>query len=78
MTICFRTMPFVPGDTRYRPDLRLGHSDAAVRKVSAAVAWFEAMAGLPTTIAIGERETVRVYLSATPEVFPLIPIHACQ
>ena len=53
MTICFRTMPSTPSDARYRPDLRLGKSDAAVRKVSAVVAWFHDMAGLP---AVAERD----------------------
>ncbi|KAI0261366.1 hypothetical protein BC834DRAFT_830447 [Gloeopeniophorella convolvens] len=46
--ICYRTMPrtSVPADVRLRPDLRLGASDAAVRRVAAVVAWFERMAGL--------------------------------
>lgn len=34
-------------DAKLRPDLRLGYSDAAVRKVSAVVRWFQGMAGLP-------------------------------
>ncbi|TCD61378.1 hypothetical protein EIP91_008532 [Steccherinum ochraceum] len=46
MEICFRTLPSLPEDARYRPDLRLGISDSAVRKVAAVVAWFESMAGL--------------------------------
>ncbi|KAH8107676.1 hypothetical protein BXZ70DRAFT_997404 [Cristinia sonorae] len=46
MEICFRTMPNTPEDARFRPDLRLGISDSAVRKVSAVVAWFESKAGL--------------------------------
>ena len=46
--ICYRTMPrtSVPADLRLRPDLRLGASDAAVRRVAAVVTWFERMAGL--------------------------------
>ncbi|KAI0056445.1 hypothetical protein BV25DRAFT_1814042 [Artomyces pyxidatus] len=46
--ICYRSMPraAVPEDDRLRPDLRLGYSDAAVRRVSAVVGWFERMAGL--------------------------------
>lgn len=46
--ICYRTMPrtSVPADMRLRPDLRLGASDAAVRRVAAVVAWIERMAGL--------------------------------
>lgn len=39
----------MPEDARYRPDLRLGISDSAVRKVSTVVAWFESMAGLRQT-----------------------------
>jgi hypothetical protein len=46
--ICYRTMPrtSVPADMQLRPDLRLGASDAAVRRVAAVVSWFERMAGL--------------------------------
>jgi hypothetical protein len=46
--ICYRTMPraSVPGDMHLRPDLRLGASDAAVRRVGVVVSWFERMAGL--------------------------------
>ena len=36
----------VPADMHLRPDLRLGASDAAVRRVAAVVSWFERMAGL--------------------------------
>ncbi|KAI8992944.1 hypothetical protein BD414DRAFT_482823 [Trametes punicea] len=46
MQICYRTMPCVPQDARLRPDLRLGFSDAAVRKVASVVKWFEDVAGL--------------------------------
>ncbi|KAI0076131.1 hypothetical protein K474DRAFT_1645534 [Panus rudis PR-1116 ss-1] len=46
MEICFRTMPNSPEDARFRPDLRLGFSDSAVRKVASVVAWFESVAGL--------------------------------
>ena len=48
MTICYRTMPYTHEDNRLRPDLRLGDSDPCVRKVAAAVRWFEKMAGLPS------------------------------
>ncbi|KAJ8583142.1 hypothetical protein M405DRAFT_749097 [Rhizopogon salebrosus TDB-379] len=44
--ICFRTMPYTYEDNRLRPDLRLGQSDAAVKKVAALARWFEQMAGL--------------------------------
>ena len=44
--ICYRTMPQTPRDGRLRPDLRLGDSDASVRKVAVLVAWFERLAGL--------------------------------
>ena len=44
--ICYRTMPYTHEDNRIRPDLRLGESDAAVRKVAAVVKWFESLAGL--------------------------------
>lgn len=46
LTICYRTLPRDDGDQRLRPDLRLGASDAAVRKVAGVVRWFEKMAGL--------------------------------
>ncbi|KAH9921239.1 uncharacterized protein BXZ73DRAFT_91848 [Epithele typhae] len=46
LMICYRTMPAVAEDARLRPDLRLGLSDAAVRKVATLVRWFEGMAGL--------------------------------
>ncbi|KAF8641156.1 hypothetical protein AX17_000791 [Amanita inopinata Kibby_2008] len=46
LTICYRTMPVTEEDERLRPDLRLGGSDAAVRKVAGVVRWFERMAGL--------------------------------
>ncbi|KAG6901572.1 hypothetical protein C0995_010340 [Termitomyces sp. Mi166 len=46
MEICYRTMPYTHEDNRLRPDLRLGQSDAAVRKVAVVVRWFEDMAGL--------------------------------
>jgi hypothetical protein len=57
--ICYRTMPRASSssssssssessiaDMQLRPDLRLGASDAAVRRVAAVVSWFERMAGL--------------------------------
>ncbi|EIW74002.1 hypothetical protein CONPUDRAFT_147964 [Coniophora puteana RWD-64-598 SS2] len=46
LEICYRTMPYTHEDRRFRPDLRLGASDAAVRKVATLVDWFEDMAGL--------------------------------
>ncbi|KZP29127.1 hypothetical protein FIBSPDRAFT_728098 [Athelia psychrophila] len=46
LDICYRTMPYTHEDKRLRPDLRLGVSDVAVRKVGAIVKWFEGMAGL--------------------------------
>ena len=46
LDICYRTMPYMHEDNRFRPDLRLGLSDTAVRKVSAIVRWFEGIAGL--------------------------------
>lgn len=48
MQICYRTMPYTHEDNSLRPDLRLGVSDAAVRKVTAVVRWFEKIAGLTT------------------------------
>ncbi|KAJ6617654.1 hypothetical protein B0H10DRAFT_1796993 [Mycena sp. CBHHK59/15] len=48
LEICYRTMPYTREDQRLRPDLRLGASDASVRKVAAVVRWFEGMAGLTT------------------------------
>ncbi|RPD58692.1 hypothetical protein L227DRAFT_587082 [Lentinus tigrinus ALCF2SS1-6] len=46
LEVCYRAMPSVPQDARLRPDLRLGLSDAVVRKVASVVNWFETMAGL--------------------------------
>ncbi len=46
LTICYRTLPSTPEDRRLRPDLRLGESDAVVRKVSTTVRWFQGLAGL--------------------------------
>ncbi|KIM77516.1 hypothetical protein PILCRDRAFT_617244 [Piloderma croceum F 1598] len=46
LNICYRTMPYTHEDKRLRPDLRLGFSDPAVRKVAVVVEWFERMAGL--------------------------------
>ena|SRR5882762_3913214 len=46
LDICYRTMPCIHEDIHLRPDLRLGFSDAAVRKVATIVRWFETMAGL--------------------------------
>ncbi|EKM54792.1 uncharacterized protein PHACADRAFT_258891 [Phanerochaete carnosa HHB-10118-sp] len=49
MSICYRTMPWGddPAGEKLRPDLRLGYSDAAVRKVASVVQWFQSTAGLP-------------------------------
>ncbi|KAJ3728001.1 hypothetical protein DFJ43DRAFT_1001562 [Lentinula guzmanii] len=44
--VCYRTMPNAHEDLRLRPDLRLGGSDASVRKVASIVRWFEKTAGL--------------------------------
>lgn len=49
LDICYRTMPYAHEDQRLRPDLRLGISDATVRKVAEVVKWFEGMAGLTST-----------------------------
>ncbi|TDL21815.1 hypothetical protein BD410DRAFT_815222 [Rickenella mellea] len=46
LTICYRTLPTTLEDRRLRPDLRLGESDAVVRKVSTTVRWFQGLAGL--------------------------------
>lgn len=46
LEICYRALPAAPQDARLRPDLRLGMSDAAVRKVASVVRWFEGVAGL--------------------------------
>ncbi|KAJ4473091.1 hypothetical protein J3R30DRAFT_762802 [Lentinula aciculospora] len=46
LEICYRTMPYTHEDMRLRPDLRLGGSDASVRKVASVAKWFERMAGL--------------------------------
>ncbi|TFK90659.1 hypothetical protein K466DRAFT_596790 [Polyporus arcularius HHB13444] len=46
LEVCYRAMPSVPQDARLRPDLRLGLSDAVVRRVASVVRWFEGMAGL--------------------------------
>jgi hypothetical protein len=46
LEICFRTMPYTHADKYLRPDLRLGNSDAGVRKVASIVNWFQRMAGL--------------------------------
>ncbi|KAI0633475.1 hypothetical protein C8Q77DRAFT_1217866 [Trametes polyzona] len=48
LEICYRTLPSMPQDARFRPDLRLGLSDAAVRKVASVVSWFEGVVGLST------------------------------
>ena len=46
LDICYRTMPYAHEDQRLWPDLRLGASDATVRKVAEVVKWFEGVAGL--------------------------------
>ncbi|KAJ8517696.1 hypothetical protein ONZ45_g5151 [Pleurotus djamor] len=48
LQVCFRSMPATNDDLRLRPDLRLGYSDPAVRKVAEVTTWFEGMAGLRT------------------------------
>jgi hypothetical protein len=44
-------MPYTRDDTRLRPVLRLGNSDAAVKKVAALAQWFEQMSGLRQGVA---------------------------
>lgn len=44
--LCYRTLPSTRTDARLRPDLRLGQSDAAVRRVGALVRWFEGVSGI--------------------------------
>jgi len=46
--ICYRSLPTVPGDRRFTPDLKLGRSDALVRQVICVVEWVTRMAGVPT------------------------------
>ncbi|KAH8836104.1 hypothetical protein DL96DRAFT_108675 [Flagelloscypha sp. PMI_526] len=46
VTICYRTLPINEQDSVFRPDLRLGKTEACVQKVAELVAWFEDMAGL--------------------------------
>ncbi|KIK62447.1 hypothetical protein GYMLUDRAFT_41891, partial [Collybiopsis luxurians FD-317 M1] len=46
LEICYRTMPYAHEDLRFRPDLRLGGTDASVRKVASMVKWFERTAGI--------------------------------
>ena len=46
LELCFRALPSTSQDAQFRPDLRLGLSDAVVRKVASVVNWFEGMAGL--------------------------------
>lgn len=41
MVICYRSLPNDREDRKFRPDLRLGQTDMAVRKVSSVVQWFE-------------------------------------
>ena len=44
--LCYRTLPSARSDAGLRPDLRLGQSDAAVRRVGSLVRWFEGVAGI--------------------------------
>ncbi|KAF8461445.1 hypothetical protein JB92DRAFT_2839104 [Gautieria morchelliformis] len=44
--ICYRTLPDTYEDRKLRPDLRLGNSVPAVRKVGEVVSWMEGMAGI--------------------------------
>ena len=46
LLICYRTLPTARADARLRPDLRLGLSDASVRRVATLVRWLEAVAGI--------------------------------
>lgn len=43
--ICYRTFLDSEDDRRMQPDLRLGESDAAVRKVEAVVNWYRGQRG---------------------------------
>ncbi|EJD07228.1 uncharacterized protein FOMMEDRAFT_149739 [Fomitiporia mediterranea MF3/22] len=44
--ICYRTLPTVPSDRRFRPDLRLAASDPGLRKVASVVRWFQGVMGI--------------------------------
>ena len=46
LQVCFRAMPTTIEDEQFRPDLRIGPSDSAVRRVASVLNWFEGMAGL--------------------------------
>ncbi|KAG8997821.1 hypothetical protein FRB94_007429 [Tulasnella sp. JGI-2019a] len=47
MIICYRTLPMnAREDRHYRPDLRLGQSDAALRRVATVVRWVEEVANI--------------------------------
>ncbi|KAG8883464.1 hypothetical protein FRB97_006592 [Tulasnella sp. 331] len=47
MIICYRTLPVnAREDRQYRPDLRLGQSDAALRRVGTVVKWVEEVANI--------------------------------
>ncbi|KAL4064191.1 hypothetical protein V8B97DRAFT_1876103 [Scleroderma yunnanense] len=47
--LCYRTLPSTHTDALLRPDLRLGKSDAAIRRVGGLVRWFEGVAGIGTS-----------------------------
>ncbi|KAI5116556.1 hypothetical protein M0805_000467 [Coniferiporia weirii] len=44
--ICYRTLPSVSSDRRFRPDLRLAASDPGLRKVAGVVNWLQDSVGL--------------------------------
>jgi len=48
--ICYRTLPHTYEDKVLRPDLRLGDTVPAVRKVGEVVTWMERMAGIRTNL----------------------------
>lgn len=45
-TVCYRTMPVIASDHRYRPDLRLATSDPGVKRVASIAKWFCSIAGI--------------------------------
>ncbi|KLO04947.1 hypothetical protein SCHPADRAFT_840002 [Schizopora paradoxa] len=45
-TICYRTLPIIASDHRYRPDLRLAASDPGVKRVAKIASWFSNIAGI--------------------------------
>ncbi|TBU24669.1 hypothetical protein BD311DRAFT_780864 [Dichomitus squalens] len=52
LQVCFRAMPSTIEDSQFRPDLRVGLSDAVVRRVASVVNWFEGIAGLSRSVRV--------------------------